>query len=1418
MKPYIMKKINVLLLLCLLLVGINSTAQNVYEWYQDGIVVFQLKTTTNYTIPSRDKHVDIKQVDFISSIQNQYGIYEMTQLHPNDKDELLRRTYQIKFNAVDKVDAIIRDIAQIPVIEYAEKKELHGHFLTPNDLGANTTTGTGMWHLYRMNAQQAWDLSTGSANVVVAVADDAILSTHQDLTNKLVTGYDAPTGGSNTNPCGSNDGNHGTHVSGTVGAQTNNGIGVASIGFNVSVMPVKIGNCNGQLTHGYEGINWAANNGADVINMSWGGGGFSNYGQNVCNAAFNAGSILVAAAGNDGTNQQFYPAAYNNVIAVASTTTNDAKSGFSQYGTWITVSAPGSAIRSTWATSNTAYSRIQGTSMASPNVAGLVGLMKSYVPTVSNTNIINCLLSSAANINAANPSYIGQLGTGRIDAFAALQCMGLYNVNVDAGISAINSPSSTVCGASFTPQVTLRNFGANTLTSVTINYEWNGNPQTFNWTGSLTTGQTTLITLPVQSGGAGSYTFTASTSNPNNTTDENPGNNSSSISFVMDPNGQVVDLTLITDCYGDEITWNITNEDGLQVTTGGPYANITGGATNNYALCLPVGCYTFNIIDTYGDGMYGSQWQNCSVNGNYYMTDEGGATLFQMTAANADFGYGTSHNFCVIAPNVFNDAGVAQIASPSGLVCSSTINPEVELRNFGLNALTSADINYQTSGGLQTFSWTGNLASGQSTNVVLPAIGVTSGSITITAYTSSPNGVADDNSANDQSQKALMVYSGAGLPLPFTETFENSPFTTNWTIDNPDNETTWEVVTVSGTAPGNKAAKMDFFNYAQASRRDGMISPKLNLAGYSSVDLTFEHAYRRFNQTATDSLIVYVSADCGNTYNRVFARGENGTGTFATATTTTVAFNPANSGEWCMGTVGSDCYSVNLDSYIGQQVLIKFEGFNAGTVGNNLYIDNINVIGIPANNTPTPSFTENSQIICEGGSVAFTDQSTANITGWNWSFPGGSPTTSTSQNPTVTYPSAGNYDVTLEVTNAFGTETITVTNHITVNTPPNVTISSPSTTICEGSSTNLVASGANSYTWDNGLGSGPSKTVSPTTTTTYEVTGSAGQGCTNTQSITITVIPQPNVSSSATETSICNGNNTTISASGADTYSWNNGLGAGAIHSVSPTQTTTYTVTGTVGTCTNTSSITVTVIEEAELQVNAGSLSICEGEGTTISANGGTDYTWNPPLGLSSTTGSPVTASPTVTTTYTVEGNTTCGPATANITITVTEAPPTPIIYQQGNVLSTTVSGGSSVQWYLNGSPIAGATSANYTISENGTYTVVITNGNGCSSSSAATNAELDTSGLEENNLGFGYLLFPNPTHGEFKLTVYGLTEAVNFKIYDVLGKEINLNKETSISSNSTLNFDLTGYSEGVYFISFSTIKGTIIEKIVLQK
>jgi subtilisin family serine protease len=810
----------------------SGFSQTFHYDYQDGLVVFQLKESAK-TFPSREKKVDFHQIGLYDKLK-EFTIVEMLQLHPSIKDEKLKRTFQIEVASYADVEGVIRVLKVMPEIEYAEKKELHRIFLTPNDLGGNATNaggslpGTNQWSLWKIQAQQAWDLSTGSAAIKVAVTDNAMNTSHPDLINKMLPGYDATTGGTNPNPCGGNDGFHGSHVCGIVGAQTNNGTGIASIGYNVSIIPVKIGRCSdGALTAGYEGVTWSADNGADVINMSWGGGGSSTYGQNVCNYAWNQGAILVAAAGNDGVSTPLYPAAYNNVIAVASTTTDDAKSGFSQFGTWINISAPGTSIRS--CNQTTGYQFAQGTSMASPLVAGLVGLIKSHAPNASKQDIINCLYNGAENINAVNPSYIGQLGVGRINAYNSLVCANAYNVQLDAGITVINQPENTVCGNAFTPSVVLRNFGSNTLTSVTINYSWNGANNTFNWTGSLTTGQTTVVNLPVQTAITGSYTFTASTTNPNGAADQNTSNDQMTKTFTVDVFGQTVNLQLTLDCFGSEISWQIRNDQNAVVFSGGSYANTPGGQVINQSFCLPTGCYTFAINDTYGDGMYGSQWQSCSVNGNYAITDANSVALVQMTATNANFGFGTSHSFCVVAPNINNDAGVSAIVSPASFVCTNSVVPVVELKNFGSNTLTSCVINYSVGGTALTHNWTGSLLTGQTINVTLSTIGTSHGQNTLTVSTANPNNQTDDNTSNDNASSMFTAFITA-QSLPFVETFETNVISSGlWTIVNPDGAITWERVAIGGTTPGNNAMKIDFFNYEQNSQRDGLISPKISL-------------------------------------------------------------------------------------------------------------------------------------------------------------------------------------------------------------------------------------------------------------------------------------------------------------------------------------------------------------------------------------------------------------------------------------------------------------------------------------------------------------------------------------------------------------------------------------------------------------
>jgi len=1079
-------------------------AQSVYYDFQDGLVVFQLKENVKVinTISNKSRVVDFKNESLFRFI-SEFQIVEVLRLHPNIKDQKLNRTYQIQLQNMYEVDALIQKLKRHPSVEYAELKELHRTFLTPNDLGpinsntAGTSPSNNQWSLHKIQAQQAWDIGTGSANVIVAVTDDAFRMDHVDLINKYTNPYDAVTQGNNPAPCGSNAGNHGTHVAGTVGAQTNNGIGVSSIGYNVRVMPIKIGNCNNQLTHGYEGIIYAADNEADVVNMSWGGGGFSTYGQNVCTYAWNAGTILVAAAGNNNESTVFYPAGYNNVIAVASTTPTDARSSFSQYGTWIDIAAPGSNIRSTYATSSSAYNSISGTSMASPHVAGLLGLMRSTAPSATNTALINCLYSGADNINSANPSFIGQLGAGRINAYNSMICAAQFAAQHDAAITDIINPGSTLCNGTITPIFTLQNYGSQNLTSCVINYNWGGANQTFNWTGNLASGNNVNVTLPQITIPNGAYTFEAFTTLPNAVTDQNPTNDSSTKNILVDNNGQQITLTVITDCWGSETTWQVTDDDnGQEVASGGPYTDNTPLAQQIHTFCLPTGCYTFTISDSYGDGMYGSQYQSCSVNGNYFMQYESGTNIFTMTAPNANFGSSTTHPFCIIPQDNFDDAGITELLSPTLFTCSSNIAPIVRLRNFGLNPLTSTTINYSINGGAaQQFNWTGNLASGQTIDVTLPIITSADGIAHFTASTSNPNGEADNNPSNDSNTSSFAV-NGTPATLPFVETFETNVISNgSWKILNPDSDITWAAATVGGISPGNQAMKLDFFNYAQAGQRDGLISPVISLSGYTSAELTFDHAYRRFNQSATDSLIIYVSTNCGDSWTRVFQVAENGTGSFATQVTSANPFTPAQAVDWCFEpispqTPGASCYEIDLTPFVGQNIVVMFEGFNAGTLGNNLFLDNINIDGVPGEGLPTANFSAANTTICAGESVQFNDQSAPDITSRTWTFPGGNPGTSSSANPIIAYNNPGTYSVTLSVSNANGTNTSTQSNLVVVNPAP----STPTITQ-NGNVLSVFLQLGESATWflnGNQIGTGANLTITNQGNYTVEVTNSFG--------------------------------------------------------------------------------------------------------------------------------------------------------------------------------------------------------------------------------------------------------------------------------------------------------------------------------------
>jgi hypothetical protein len=295
-------------------------------------------------------------------------------------------------------------------------------------------------------------------------------------------------------------------------------------------------------------------------------------------------------------------------------------------------------------------------------------------------------------------------------------------VAVDAGISAIVDPSGSICGSSVTPIVTLRNYGSTTLTSVTIVSNVDGGASSnFNWSGSLSAGATTNVTLPVISPSAGAHTFNASTSNPNGTTDGNAGNNASSTSFTMVPTGNEVTLILETDCYGEETVWQLFNDGGSLISSGGN-SNVTIPVTatqststadpNIYAnnstfeinWCLVDDCYEFILWDAYGDGLNGASVAGCSTNGDFTIEDENSNELASMNAANGAFGFSETHEFCInssglglneqdymafsIYPNPSNGIFNVSITDPS-------VDAQIEVRDVAGRLVYSVE-NIQT--------------------------------------------------------------------------------------------------------------------------------------------------------------------------------------------------------------------------------------------------------------------------------------------------------------------------------------------------------------------------------------------------------------------------------------------------------------------------------------------------------------------------------------------------------------------------------------------------------------------------------------------------------------------------------------------------------------------------------------------------
>jgi subtilisin family serine protease len=394
--------------------------------------------------------------------------------------------------------AFSTQLSQNPNVDYVEPNRIrHITVQTPND-----SLIQSQWALTNIQALQTWQLlpnvflTSGTASagrIKVAVIDTGADCTHPDFMNTGGNSTDTALGGqllfslshayvatTVANPMcpWQDDFGHGTHVSGTVAAATNNAIGVAALGYPLQVIEYKVldHNGNGNDLDVASAITAAADAGASVISMSLGGVDYSQTLQDAINYAWQRNAVVVAAAGNSNTNALFFPAGANNATGVAATDINDVKASFSNFGPSVDIAAPGVNILSTTTTYSTTlggstYGSLQGTSMATPHVSALAGLIDMATPNLAAMAVVQRMQQSADGVDGtvANGGWGQNLGYGRMNAYRAISVGNLRSASVGGFVGQVvdhtGTPvaSATVTVVGQTSVVTDGNPGADGL-------------------------------------------------------------------------------------------------------------------------------------------------------------------------------------------------------------------------------------------------------------------------------------------------------------------------------------------------------------------------------------------------------------------------------------------------------------------------------------------------------------------------------------------------------------------------------------------------------------------------------------------------------------------------------------------------------------------------------------------------------------------------------------------------------------------------------------------------------------------------------------------------------------------------------------------------------------------------------------------
>ena len=626
--------------------------------------------------------------------------------------------------------------------------------------------------------------------------------------------------------------------------------------------------------------------------------------------------------------------------------------------------------------------------------------------------------------------------------------------------------------------------------------------------------------------------------------------------------------------------------------------------------------------------------------------------------------------------------------------------------------------------------------------------------------------VSNLNGTDVATQTGYITVAGASTnTLPVNEGFTATTFPPSspavWSIINTDGgTTTWSRSSTIGVAPsGNGSLLFDNYTFDDTGNSDEIRLPKLNFTGYSAAQMTFHVAYAPFvqnGQTFADGLQVIISTDCGSTWTTVYNKAGNtvATGNLPTVAPITGQFTPTTA-QWRLETI-------DLTSYVGEaNVIIAFK--NIAAYGNRLFIDNINLSGSSIQSPPVASFTSTpTGSACTGQIIQYTSTTTGSPSSYSWTFFGGTPSTSTLQNPTVTYSSAGTYSVSLTATNSIGNNTSNQTNYITINQTPSITGTTPASRCGNGTVSLSANSSTGTISWYAASTGGTAlvtgatfTTPSISTNTTYYVEA-ASNGCASERiAVLATINTDPTVINPGTQT-ICLGNSSNqinfTGNSGSTSYNWTNnnssiGLnasGSGNIPSFTPTAsgTSLITVTPTLGSCSgNPITFSINVNQVPVVTFDLSSLSpLCIDDPAFTLPNGS-------PLGGSYT-----------------------GPGVNGSTFNPTNA---------------------------------------------GTGTHVITylvTQNGCSGSTTSS-ITVDACSEIENIEYIPIVVYPNPTNGLLKIE--GMTsEMRNIELINASGQLV----ANWIVSGNSMIFDLNKYANGNYILKIWGIENVVLKKIEIIK